>query len=137
MMDNEIKDTIIRNYISGSWPGIGPKRMRSGNPLKCPRCGNDSLYSMIALPKVRGLPRSKKRRIQKKWTKKIRTELLIETFSLIAANTRPPFECTCGYRAGFYRTVADSIFTVQPLPDGAIPIYTKDTDNGDHTRTSH
>ena len=69
------------------------------------------------------------KRLQKKhhkqWVEKHHQTLMMGL--IVGAIGPPQFRCkSCRRIIGFYETVARNIFRVEPLPPGALPIFTKE-----------
>lgn len=96
--------------------------------LKCQCGGNLSERHTMHIPK--GLPpRHRKKRLrkklQRKWEEKHAGVIFMN--AAVSLIQKPSYSCTqCGKVQGFYQTMARNMFTVEPLPECAIPFYLND-----------
>jgi len=82
----------------------------------------------VIVPKFRP-PHHRKKRIRKKWRQcwEKRHRQLVGVGTMIGLMQRPTYLCEkCGRRDGFYSAAARNIFTVEPLPEGARPIWDRE-----------
>ena len=73
----------------------------------------------------------RKRRIRKKWRLRWERENAhrVHAGVMIGLMQMPSYRCEkCGKRDGFYSAAARNIFTVEPLPPGALPIYEREAE---------
>jgi len=71
----------------------------------------------------------RKKRIRKKWKARWEKEnrVRIQASVMMGFMQRPSYRCeTCGRRDGFYSAAARNIFTVEPLPERARPIWDRE-----------
>lgn len=70
----------------------------------------------------------RKKRIRKKWRKKWEREnaARVHVGVMMGLMQRPTFRCEkCGKRDGFYSAAARNLIKVEPLPEGALPLYAR------------
>jgi len=75
------------------------------------------------------IPKHKKTRIQKKWRKRWAEKAgpIILGLKLAAIMGPPTFICSkCGKQEGFYGAIGRNIIKVEPLSEGAAPVYYMD-----------
>jgi len=112
--------------------------------FECRRCGGEMIaksydeYAVQSLAIAKGIykynpPRHKKRRIQKKLRKRYDVEYnrkVALTAMIGVPLMRGPigsYRCTkCGNAEGGYGFIARQIFKVEPMPQGALPYYSRD-----------
>ena len=106
--------------------------------LKC-SCGgplhkfDPVTYNIIKNMKM---PRySRKKRLRKKFIKKWRIENIGDITLLMMNGMRPHgFKCgKCQRREGFYDSIARNIIKLEPLPEGALPVYSGNIDDNEGT----
>ena len=71
-------------------------------------------------------PHHRKKRIRKKWRKRWEREnpILRGVCAMAGLMQRPWYRCEkCGKRDGFYSAVGRNFIKIEPLPDGALPLY--------------
>lgn len=93
--------------------------------LVCQSCG-ELLQEVrhVYLPKPPR--RHRKKRINKKWRKRWAREnrAKILASSMMSVMRKPIYRCTgCGRSESFYGAVGRNLIQVQPLPEGALPLY--------------
>ena len=95
--------------------------------MQCSCGGKLVQVRRVLLPKP---PRThRKKRINKKWRKRWqeenRSRILAST--MIGLMQRPSYRCSkCGRNEGFYSAMGRNLIQVQPLPDGALPVYDRE-----------
>ena len=130
-LSNEQKQDLVAKAVEWQWKMQAEPITGRATDLTC-TCGG-VLHEREIPPPPRILPgprRSRNRRIRKKqrlkWMRTTGRALLYIHMAMMAL--RPTgYRCaSCKRHMGFYEAVGRNIFQIEPLPDGALPIYDRD-----------
>jgi len=134
------KEKLIREYVQRGYRPVvgGPPQPDKGfhlleqtrpTELQC-SCGERAPMEEVRhLYVPKSPPRHRKKRINKKWRKRWEKENAAKFLaaSMLGLMRRPVYRCTkCGRNEGFYSAVGRNLIQVEPLPEGALPLYDKE-----------
>jgi len=127
MISAEQKQVVANLLISGSGGFQVHETPKRETELKC-SCGALLVeFRRVLLP--RGPQTHRKKRITKKWRKRWEKENrhLILASSMMGLLQRPAYRCAqCGKEEGFYSVMGRNLFTVEPMPPGALAVYSEE-----------
>ena len=135
--DFKLRQDIVDRFIENQKKAVEDQKPFVGEPtgLKC-SCGGDlakyePLREKIEAARIAaGKPRHAKTfRLQKKfhkaWVEKHRVCLM--GTMILGALGPPKLRCLkCGRPTGFYQAMAHNMFKIEPMPQGAVPVYDRD-----------